>query len=167
MAPTAEPVAAEPTAEVAPASESPAIAEDQASGAPSLTPSEKADADMAVEQADAALVDNAVKTLADSTDDQTDDDSQAKPATEPSNSDKKGGERVIQPLDSEPKTDINVLLAQEEGAAAQAQATTTESVIPPAPATDTTPAPGGIGPAKISSPPPSAPGQVDPNSIAL
>jgi hypothetical protein len=170
-APAPEPVAAEPSPESTPepASGSPAIVEDQASGAPSLSPSEKADADIAVEQADAALVDNAVKTLADSTDNQADgdDDGQAKPATEPSNSDKKGGERVIQPLDSEPKTDINVLLAQEEGAAAQAQATTPESVIPPAPAADTNPAPGGIGPAKISSPPPAAPGQVDPNSIAL
>ena len=140
------------------------IVEDQASGAPSLSPSEKAEAEMAVEQADAALVDSAVKTLEDNSTEQPGTETEAEETPEPSENEKKGGERVIQPLDSEPKTDINELLAKEEAQAAQTQATEPGSTTPAAsaeqPAT-------GIGPSKVSPRPPTAPGQVDPNSIAL
>lgn len=152
---------AESTEPTLPETETPAIVEDQASGAPSLSPSEKAEAETAAEAADAQLVDSVVKTLEDNSSEKPGDSATAEDAEPASTAEKKGGERVIQPLESEPKTDINELLAKEE---AQNQASTPDAVISPNPGQNSD---NGIGPAKISSPPPTAPGQVDPNSIAL
>lgn len=156
----------------APVIDTPAVdppSEDPAASAPEPTPTPATPADdsAATEAADQKLVSDAADALEANTKEANEAAAEAKADEENQPQQKKvGGERVIEPIDSEPKADLDALVAAEEAKEAQAQAEVSKTipviVDDKAGAQASAPiAPGATGA-------PGAPAdKVDPSNIAL